>query len=120
MKTFALKIPSFTIALLLITSLSFFTSCKKEKETNGKVTVTNEAGDKIPEAEVVLSAASANGDKTFTKNTNSSGVADFEITLPGIWDVTVTTADSVAPLVGSGVLRLDEPGSSDDITVTVR
>ena len=120
MKTFALKFPSFTIALILISSLSVVTSCKKDKETNGKVTVINDASDKISDAEVVVSAASVNGDTSFTKFTNGSGVADFEINLPGIWDVSVTTSDTAAPLVGSGVLRLDEPGSSDDITITVR
>ena len=46
----------------------------------------------------------------------------FEIDLPGIWDVTVTTkADTLFGVgTGTGVLRLDEPGKHDEEIIIVR
>lgn len=118
MKTFTLKFSSFAFVLLLVTSATLLTSCKKDKTTYGKVTVVTEAKAPVLDATVTLSAPSANGEKSFTQKTNASGVTDFEIDLPGIWDVNVVTSDSL--LTGTGVLRIDEPGKKDEITVIVR
>lgn len=116
MKTFVSKITTFVCLTLLLFSVTFWTACKKDKTTYGTVTVTDEVGTKIKGATVVLAAPSAAGQKSFTGKTDPTGVVKFEIDLPGIWDVSVT-ADT---LYGTGVLRLDEPGKKDEITVIVR
>lgn len=116
MKTFVSKISAAVLVILLFVAVSTVTSCKKDKTTHGKVTVTNESHTPIAGAKVFLSAPSAAGQKTYTGTTESSGAASFDIPLPGIWDITVTKD----ALTGTGVLRLDEPGKKDEVTVIVR
>ncbi len=116
MKTFVSKISTFVCLTFLLFSVTFWTACKKDKTTYGTVTVTDEAGTKIRSAKVVLAAPSAAGQKSYSGTTDIGGVVKFEIPLPGIWDVSVT-ADT---LYGTGVLRLDEPGKKDEVTVIVR
>lgn len=125
--------------LLFITITT--TSCKKEKKTVGKVTVNKANGTPVIGATVNLAAPSANGVTEYTEKTIESGLAEFEIPLPAIWDVSVTyydtlylpntgvldttaafssTVDSVITLYGTGVLRLDEPGKTESVVVVVR
>lgn len=116
MKTFALRTSAIVCAFALILTATMATSCKKDKTTYGTVTVQTTSGKLVSGAKVLLSAAAVAGEKTYEGVTDGSGEAEFEIALPGIWDVTVTK-DSLS---GTGVLRLDEPGKSDNTTITVR
>lgn len=114
MKTFVLKSSAFAVMILL--TITLVTSCKKDKVTKGTVMVTNVKSAPVSGAKVHLSANSANGKKTYDATTDPSGKAEFEIDLPAIWDVTVVK-DS---LLGTGVLRLDEPGKKTTVTIIAR
>ncbi len=116
MKTFVLKISTFVCVILLLLTATMWTSCKKDKVTHGKVTAVTEAHVPVGGATVHLAAPSANGQLSYTGTTDGTGLASFDVPLPGIWDVTITKDT----LTGTGVLRLDEPGKSDAITVILR
>ena len=116
MKTSILKISSFLFLSFLLLTATVSTSCKKDKKTYGTVNAKDGNGTAIVSAKLLLAAPSANGQKSYTGITDSHGQAKFEIPLPAIWDVTIST-DTTS---GTGVLRLDEPGKSDEITVTLR
>ena len=115
MKTFVTKISAFLSIALILLTLTMITSCKKDKVTHGTVTVKNEAGTAVSGAKVLLSANSVAGQKSYTGTSDASGTAKFDVPLPAIWDVTVTKDT----LTGQGVLRLDEPGKSDAVTITL-
>jgi hypothetical protein len=119
MKTFVTKISASLAISFLFLTLTTITSCKKEKTTHGTVTVKNAAGVAVNGAKVVLSAYSATSGTLkppITGTTDASGTAKFDVQLPGIWDVNVTKDT----LTGQGVLRLDEPGKKDEITIVIR
>ena len=120
MKTFILKISAFAcVAFLLITALSV-TSCKKDKTCHGKVTVVDTAGIVVAGASVVLSAPSVNGQVSSSNITDASGVALFEIKLPAIFDIVASKNDAFPNMTGKGILRVDEPGKTADVTVTLK
>lgn len=127
MRTTIKKNSALACVFLLLLTATLATSCKKEKMTKGKVTVTNMSGLPLPNATVDLDAKSANSDIKYSAITDGKGLAEFEIPLPAIWDVKVSyegflvPSDSAASiLTGSGVLRLDEPGKNDAIVIIVR
>jgi len=94
-------------------------SCKKDKTCHGKVSVVDTIGRAIPDAKVKLSANSVNGDVTYEEIADGSGVAEFEVKLPAIFDVTATKT-SLPGKVGTGVLRVDEPGKTGEVTVIMK
>ncbi len=116
MKTLVTKISTSLAILSLFIIFTMITSCKKDKVTHGTVTVKNVVGVAVSGAKVVLSATSVGGVKSYTGTSDASGVAKFDVPLPGIWDVAVTKDT----LTGQGVLRLDEPGKKDEITIVLR
>jgi hypothetical protein len=119
MKTATLKTSAILgIACLLFTAVTV-TSCKKDKTCYGKVHVVDTAGAPVGAANVLLSAPSVDGDVTYEGVTDGSGNVTFEVTLPAIFDVTATKA-TYPGMQGVGVIRLDEPGKEDDVTVTIQ
>jgi hypothetical protein len=119
MKTFSLKFSAFACAFILIFTAFTSTSCKKDKTCHGKVHVIDTLGRVVSDAKVKLAAPSVNGDVTYDAVTNGSGDAEFEVQLPAIFDVTVTKS-SYPGRVGTGVLRVDEPGKTGEVTVTLK
>ena len=119
MKNFILKISALVcLAILLVTAFSV-TSCKKEEMCHGNITVIDTAGVVVPGAIVVASAPSVNGEKEFSNVTNSSGVAYIGLKLPAILDIRASS--TLYPgMVGKGILRLDEPGKTADVTVVLK
>jgi|ERR1019366_687914 hypothetical protein len=115
MKKFILKISAFACVMLLLLTVTFSTSCKKDKTTHGKVTVVDSANVPVSAAKVLLAAPSANGQKSYTGTTDGSGLASFDIPLPAIWDVTVTKG----LLTGTGILRLDTDQLGKTVTTTI-
>lgn len=114
MKTFIIKFSALvSIAILTVLAMTS-TSCNKDKTCHGKVTVTDSTGTVIPSANVHLAAPSVGGDVVYDAITDGSGHANFEVKLPAIFDVTASKA-GYSP--GTGVLRLDEPGKSNEVTV---
>jgi hypothetical protein len=101
-------------ALILSTVLAA-PACKKDETCHGNVHVIDTAGTPVGNAAVELSAP--NGDITYTGVTDGSGDVSFEVTLPAIFDV---TASKTGVGTGVGVIRLDEPGKEDDVTVTIQ
>jgi hypothetical protein len=119
MKTVILKTSAFVcVMLLLITSLTT-TSCKKDKMCHGNITVIDTAGATISGATVVVAAPSVNGQKSFSNITDGSGVAKIDLKLPAIMDI-VATSSTYPGMTGKGILRLDEPGKTEDVTVTIK
>jgi hypothetical protein len=119
MKTLVTKISTSLTILFLFLTFTMVTSCKKDKVTHGTVTVKNVAGVAVSGAKVVLSAYSATSGTLkppITGTSDGSGIAKFDVQLPGIWDVNVTKDT----LTGQGVLRLDEPGKKDEIIIVIR
>jgi hypothetical protein len=121
MKTFSLKFSAFTCALVLLFTAFSSSSCKKDKTCHGKVTVVDTTGKPIGDAKVNLSAntATVTGDVTYDEVTDGSGVAEFEVKLPAIFDVKATKS-SLPGRVGTGILRVDEPGKTGEVTVTMK
>jgi len=114
MKTNVLKF-SANAGLLLLFFIAFnLSSCKKDKTTHGKIHVKNTSGNYIAGAAVNLSAP--NAQVTYNGTTDGSGYVQFDVRLPAIFDVTATKG----ALVGTGVLRLDEPGKTTELTVIIR
>jgi len=118
MKNFTVKFSVFIFAFTLVFAAFSTSACKKDKTCHGTVRVVDTAGDAVGEASVRLSAPSVNGDVIYESTTDGSGQASFEVKLPAIFDVTATKG-TLPGLEGVGVLRLDEPGKSNDITVTM-
>lgn len=116
MRTFILKTLAFGgIAFLL--SVAFTTSsCKKDKTCHGTVHVYDTLGRAVGNAFVRLSAPSVQGDVKYDGNTDNSGTVRFDVKLPAIFDVSVLKS----PKTGVGVLRLDEPGKSAEVDITIR
>jgi hypothetical protein len=119
MKTFTLKFSATVCAFILLFTAFSSSSCKKDKTCHGKVHVTDTTGNPVVNANVKLSAPSVNGDVTYDNVTDGSGDASFEVKLPAIFDVTARKS-TYAGMVGTGVLRLDEPGKSNDVTVKIQ
>ena len=120
MKTFVLRFSSFAIVFLLLLTALSTPSCKKDKICHGKVTVVDSIGTPVAGATVVLAAPSVNGQVTYTGSTDGTGVVTFEVKLPAIFDVKATQIFNYPGKTGLGVLRLDEPGKSTEITVTLK
>ena len=128
MKTFILKISAVVCVVLFMMTALFNTSCNKDKKTHGKVTVNDTAGRPIASATVKLSsppsvppsAAHPNGgDLVYSGVTDGAGVANFEIPLPGIWDIKATSTNFPG-MNGKGILRLDEPSKSTEVIVVIK
>jgi hypothetical protein len=118
MKTFILKSSAFACVLVLLFTAFSTSSCKKDKTCHGTVKVMDTTGKVVAGAIVKLAAPSVNGQVTYTSNTDGTGNASFDVKLPAIFDVTATQ-----PLhsgVGTGILRLDEPGKSNEVTVVIK
>lgn len=112
-----LKLSAFSfIVLLLCTAVGTTSSCKKDKTCRGKVHVKDTTGAAVGYANVKLDAKSVQGQVVYDGITDGNGDVSFEVKLPGIFDVTVTKT-SLPGRIGTGVLRLDEPGKKDDITI---
>ena len=111
-----LKLSAFSFILLLLCTAVGTSSCKKDKTCRGKVHVKDTAGVAVGYANVKLAAPSVQGQVTYDGVTDGNGDVNFEVKLPAIFDVTVTKP-SFPGKIGIGVLRLDEPGKKDDITI---
>lgn len=114
MKTKIFNFSAFAGALLLLCVAFSIPSCKKDKTTHGKIHVLDASGAYVAGATVRLSAP--NAQVSYTGTTDSGGFVQFDVRLPAIFDVTASK-DS---LVGTGVLRLDEPGKTTELRVTIR
>ena len=113
-----MKISALAFMLMLFVVASTSTSCKKDKTCHGKVTVVDSNGAGIAGAKVKLSAPSVNGDVVYENTTDGSGDASFDVKLPAIFDVVATKPTYTG--TGVGVLRLDEPGKSSEVTVKIQ
>ncbi|HEX8514979.1 MAG TPA: carboxypeptidase-like regulatory domain-containing protein [Bacteroidia bacterium] len=118
MKNFTFKFSAFACAFILLFTAFSSSSCKKDKTCHGTVHVVDTAGVPVANATVKLAAPSVNGDVTYSETTDGSGNAKFEVKLPAIFDVTATKTTYFG-MVGTGVLRLDEPGKTNEVTVTI-
>lgn len=119
MKNFTLKI-SFGLFVVAFLMTGFNSSCKKDQTCHGKVHVNDTAGRPVANATVKLAAPSVNGNVTYSELSDGSGDAEFDVKLPAIFDVTATKATYPPGSVGTGVLRLDEPGKTGAVTVTIK
>jgi hypothetical protein len=119
MKTFTFKFSAFVCAFILLFTAFSSSSCKKDKTCHGKVHVIDTAGSAVSNAKVKLHAPSVNGEVEYEEVTDGSGDATFEVALPAIFDVTVTKS-SMPGKVGTGVLRVDEPGKTGEVTITIK
>ena len=115
MKTITLKISAFACLALLFVFAVTSSSCNKDKTCHGTVKVVDSAGVGVANANVLLSAPSVGGQVTYKGVTDGSGNVNFEVKLPAIFDVTATKGS----MSGTGVIRLDEPGKSAEVTVTI-
>lgn len=104
------------VALLSVVFVS--TSCNKDKTCHGKVKVVDTNGAPIAGAAVKLSAPSVSGDVVYDNTTDGSGEANFDVKLPAIFDVQAT--HSAYTGTGVGVIRLDEPGKDESVTVKIQ
>lgn len=118
MKNFTLKFSAFVVVFTLIFAAFSTSSCKKDKTCHGTVRVVDTSNVPVGSAAVKLSAPSVSGDVVYEGTTDGSGEATFEVKLPAIFDVTATKG--TMPGIGVGVLRLDEPGKSNEVTVTIQ
>jgi hypothetical protein len=118
MKTLTLKFSAFVCTFVLLFTALSSSSCKKDKTCYGKVHVVDTAGVAVANAKVKLAAPSVNGEVEYEEVTDGSGDASFEVKLPAIFDVTATKSTYMG-MVGTGVLRLDEPGKTAEVTVAI-
>jgi hypothetical protein len=121
MKAFIIKFSAICcLCLLLLTAIST-PSCKKDATCHGVVhvldTSTTGASRPVAGATVLLSAPSVGGQVTYTGTTDGTGTATFDVKLPAIFDIKATKSTYSSAYYGTGILRLDQPGSSDDQTV---
>lgn len=114
MKKHILNFFAFTGVLLLLLIIFCSSSCNKNKTTHGKIYVIDVAGAYVAAANVRLSAP--NSQVAYNGTTDGGGYVQFDINLPAIFDVTASK-DS---LIGTAILRLDEPGKTTELTVTIR
>lgn len=114
MKSIASLVSISALSFLLLTVVAT-PSCKKDQTCHGKVHCIDSTGVPVGAAQVILAAPSVNGDVTYKGSTDGSGDVNFEVTLPAIFDVTATKGS----FSGTGVLRLDEAGKSNEVTVTM-
>ncbi len=119
MKTLVLKSLAFGGVILLLATALGTSSCKKNKTCHGTVHVMDTLGKAISGAVVKLGAPSVQGDVKYDGITDNSGNVNFDIPLPAIWDV-IATKNTLPNRVGTGVLRLDEPGKKATVDVTIR
>jgi hypothetical protein len=119
MKTLIIKLSALACIVVLISFVFTTSSCNKDKTCHGKVTVVDMAGTGMANAKVHLAAPSVGGQVVYDGVTDGSGDVSFEVKLPAIFDVTATTTTSPV-MSGTGVLRLDEAGKSNQITVKVQ
>lgn len=118
MKNFIFKSSAYvSVAALLFTAFSA-TSCKKDKTCHGKITVVDTAAHPVPGATVVVAYGNSTNSNTET-STDGSGVANIDLKLPAILNITATSS-SFPGMTGKGILRLDEPGKSTEVTVTIK
>ncbi len=129
MRTFILKFSAFVCVGLFLVAALCTTSCKKDKTCRGKVTVVDTAGAPVVGAAVKLSsppsvpanpAHPAGGDLVINGVTDGSGVVNFEIQLPTILDIVATQTTAFPGMTGKGILRLDEPGKTAEVTVKIK
>ncbi len=118
MKTLFQKLPITCLAVVLLISATTFTSCKKDQTCRGNVWVYDNAGNKIPLALVRLDASTVNGQVSYTAKSDGNGLAVFDIALPAIFDVTVTS-DKFPNMFGKGSLNVDEPRKENWTTVAI-
>jgi hypothetical protein len=118
MRTFTVKFSAFVFASILLCAAFSSSSCKKDKTCHGKVKVIDTAGVPVGNAKVRLAAPSVGGEVTYEDLTDGSGNVNFEVQLPAIFDVTATKS-TYPGMVGTGILRLDEPGKTAEVTVTI-
>lgn len=115
MKSSILKLSAFLlVATLLITA----SACKKDEKCYGKVTVVDTTGSVVGDAVVLLDAP--DGQVTYTETTDGYGVAEFEIKLPAIFNITATQESIYPGMKGRGTLRVDEPGKHAEVTVKIQ
>lgn len=120
MRTFNLKLIAFGGVVFLLSAAFSTSSCKKDKTCHGTVHVYDTLGRAVGNAFVRLSAPSVQGDVIYDGNTDNSGNVRFDIKLPAIFDVQAVKTSVFPGKVGVGVLRLDEPGKSAEVDVTIR
>ena len=129
MKTFILKISTVVCVALLVFTALFSTSCKKDKTCHGKITVLDTAGAPVLNATVTLSSPPSvppstthpsGGDLVVTGVTDGSGIVNFELKLPAILDIVATQTSAFPGMTGKAILRLDEPGKTTEVTVTIK
>jgi hypothetical protein len=117
MKTFSLNFIATCVAVLLLVTATL-PSCKKDKTCYGKVHVTDAAGTAVNGAAVHLYTVDTAGNEnpvTYDGVTDASGLAKFEVKLPAIFDVRVTSGSKT----GLGVLRVDEPGKTGEVSISI-
>ena len=119
MKTPILRFLSFSCVLLVLLAGVSISSCKKDTVCHGIVRVFDTAGVAVNNAYVLLSAPTVNGDVTYTGTTDNTGQILFEVKLPAIFDINATSP-AYPGKTGIGIIRLDEPGKSSDVNVTLK
>ena len=119
MKTFILKFFAFGGILFLLSAAFTTSSCNKNKTCHGKVHVYDTTGRAVGNAFVRLAAPSVQGDVKYDGYTDNSGTVSFDVKLPAIFDVQAIKS-TYPGKIGIGVLRLDEPGKSGEVDVTIR
>lgn len=120
MKPFVLKSSVFVCFCFLLAAAISTPACKKDKNCRGKVTVLDTMGGApVAGATVLLAAPSVHGQITYTGTTDGTGVVNFEIKLPAIFDI-IATKSSFPHDTAKGILRLDEPGKSNEALVRMK
>ena len=129
MKKFILKFSAFACVVLLLVAAFSSTSCNKDKTCHGTITVLDTAGRPIAGAAVHLSSPppvpptnpphTGGGDLKIDGVTDGTGNVNFDIKLPAILDITATS-NLFSGMTGKGILRVDEPGKSASVTVTIK
>ena len=120
MRTVILKSLAFGGTIFLLSAAFTTSSCKKDKTCHGTVHVVDTLGRGVGGAFVRLSANSVQGDVKYDGTTDNSGTVRFDVKLPAIFDVQAVKAAAFPGKIGIGVLRLDEPGKSAEVEVTIR
>ena len=128
MKNLIIKFSAATCVILFLFFALLSTSCKENKNCNGKITVIDTAGVAISGATVKLSSPPSvppsathptGGDLIIDDVTDGAGVVNIELKLPAILDV-VAKITAFPNMTGKAILRLDEPGKNTEITVTIK